>query len=84
MAGVDTAINEGIGLSSVRSTERGGAGFLVRMRESPPSVGPDEMPPAHDQPFFVFVAPVPESDGTLALMTLIDARFLDCPWCGSF
>lgn len=28
-------------------------------------------------------APVPETDETLALMTVIDATFLDCPWYGS-
>ena len=30
-----------------------------------------------------YYAPVPETDETLALMTVIDATFLDCPWYGS-
>jgi putative transposase len=30
-----------------------------------------------------YYAPVPETDETLALMELIDATFLDCPWYGS-
>ena len=30
-----------------------------------------------------YYAPVPEADETLALMTVIDATFLDCPWYGS-
>jgi hypothetical protein len=30
-----------------------------------------------------YYAPVPETDKTLALMTVIDATFLDCPWYGS-
>jgi putative transposase len=30
-----------------------------------------------------YYAPVPESPETLALMTTIDAAFLDCPWYGS-
>ena len=30
-----------------------------------------------------YYAPVPETDETLALMTVIDAAFLDCPWSGS-
>ena len=30
-----------------------------------------------------YYAPVPETDETLALMTVIDTTFLDCPWYGS-
>ena len=30
-----------------------------------------------------YYAPVPETDETLALMTVIDTAFLDCPWYGS-
>ena len=30
-----------------------------------------------------YYTPVPETDETLALMTVIDATFLDCPWYGS-
>ena len=30
-----------------------------------------------------YYAPVPETDETLALMAVIDATFLDCPWYGS-
>jgi putative transposase len=30
-----------------------------------------------------YYAPVPETDETLALMEVIDATFLDCPWYGS-
>lgn len=30
-----------------------------------------------------YYAPVPETDETLALMGVIDATFLDCPWYGS-
>ena len=30
-----------------------------------------------------YYAPVPEADETLALMTVIDTTFLDCPWYGS-
>ena len=30
-----------------------------------------------------YYAPVPETDETLALMTVIDATFMDCPWYGS-
>ena len=30
-----------------------------------------------------YYAPVPETDETLALMTVIDATFLDYPWFGS-
>ena len=30
-----------------------------------------------------YYAPVPETDETLALMTVIDATFLNCPWYGS-
>ncbi len=30
-----------------------------------------------------YYAPVPETHETLALMTVIDATFLDCPWYGS-
>lgn len=30
-----------------------------------------------------YYAPMPETDETLALMTVIDATFLDCPWYGS-
>jgi len=30
-----------------------------------------------------YYAPVPETDETLALMTVIDETFLDCPWYGS-
>src|SRR5690606_1208653 len=30
-----------------------------------------------------YYAPVPESEETLALMRVIDAAFLDMPWCGS-
>jgi len=29
-----------------------------------------------------YYAPVPETDETLALMTVIDTTFLDCPWYG--
>ena len=30
-----------------------------------------------------YYAPVPEAEETLALMRVIDAAFLDCPWYGS-
>ena len=30
-----------------------------------------------------YYAPVPEPDETLALMTVIDETFMDCPWYGS-
>jgi putative transposase len=30
-----------------------------------------------------YYAPVPETDETLALMTVIDATFMECPWYGS-
>ena len=30
-----------------------------------------------------YYAPVPETDEALALMTVIDATFLNCPWYGS-
>lgn len=30
-----------------------------------------------------YYAPVPETDETLALMTVIDETFMDCPWYGS-
>lgn len=30
-----------------------------------------------------YCAPVPKTDETLALMTVIDETFLDCPWYGS-
>ena len=30
-----------------------------------------------------YYAPVPETDETLALMTVIDATFMACPWYGS-
>ena len=30
-----------------------------------------------------YYTPVPESEDTLALMTVIDAVFMDCPWYGS-
>ena len=30
-----------------------------------------------------YYAPVPETDETLALMTVIDETFMECPWYGS-
>ena len=30
-----------------------------------------------------YYTPVPETDETLALMTVIDATFMECPWYGS-
>ena len=30
-----------------------------------------------------YYAPVPETDATLALMTVIDETFMECPWYGS-
>lgn len=30
-----------------------------------------------------YYAPVPEADETLALMTVIDETFMECPWYGS-
>ena len=41
------------------------------------------MPPALDQPFVLYYAPVPEADETLALMTVINETFMERPWYGS-
>lgn len=32
---------------------------------------------------YYYYAPVPETDETLALMTVIDETFMECPWYGS-
>ena len=31
----------------------------------------------------IYYTPVPETDETLALMTVIDETFMECPWYGS-